>query len=69
MAKSSVNLGLKLGLLIVLPLVGFLLLGVWLDSLMKTSPWCLLLGVLVGRMVAIILVCKVIIPYLDKKIK
>ena len=67
MAKSNINLGLKLGLLIVLPLVGFLLLGVWLDSLMKTSPWCMLAGVLIGIIVAIILVCKVIIPYLDKK--
>ena len=60
---------MELGLLITIPLVGFLLLGVWMDDKMNTFPIFLLTGIIVGMGAAVLMVYKVIIPYLDKKVR
>ena len=69
MDSKSLYLGMELGLLITIPLVGFLLLGVWMDDKMNTFPIFLLTGIIVGMGAAVLMVYKVIIPYLDKKVR
>lgn len=61
-------LGLKIGLLITIPLIGFLLLGTWLDSKFNTFPIYLIVGIVTGLASAVFLVYKVIIPYINKKV-
>lgn len=41
-----VNLGFELGFVIALPLLGFSLLGKWLDNRFGTTPWITLAGIL-----------------------
>ena len=60
---------MELGLIISAPLVGFLLLGVWIDRKLETFPLFLILGILAGMATAILVVYKIIIPYLDKKVR
>lgn len=66
---NTIFLGMKVGLLMVLPLVGFLLLGVWIDSIFGTSPTYLIGGILGGIILGGVMVYKIIIPYLEKKFK
>ena len=40
------------------PSVGFTLLGVWLDGVFDTKPWLMFAGILVGFTFAILLVAK-----------
>lgn len=70
MAKNlnTLYLGLKIGLLVSVPLIGFLLLGVWIDTKFNTFPICLVIGIVVGLASAVFLVYKVIIPYINKKV-
>lgn len=70
MAKNlnTLYLGLKIGLLVSVPLIGFLLLGVWIDTKFDTFPIYLIIGIVVGLASAVFLVYKVIIPYINKKV-
>ncbi|HOI59697.1 MAG TPA: AtpZ/AtpI family protein [Candidatus Pacearchaeota archaeon] len=70
MAKNlnTLHLGLKIGLLVSIPLIGFLLLGVWIDTKFNTFPIYLIAGIVVGLASAVFLVYKVIIPYINKKV-
>ncbi|MDD2909441.1 MAG: AtpZ/AtpI family protein [Candidatus Pacebacteria bacterium] len=70
MVKNNIIfLGLKIGLVITIPLIGFLLLGVWIDSKFDTLPIYLIAGIVLGAASGMFMVYKVIIPYLNKKIK
>ncbi|MDD4333875.1 MAG: AtpZ/AtpI family protein [Candidatus Pacebacteria bacterium] len=64
---KTIFLGMKVGLLMALPLVGFLILGVWIDKTFMTSPTYLITGILGGIVIGGIMVYKIIIPYLEKK--
>ncbi|MDD4358350.1 MAG: AtpZ/AtpI family protein [Candidatus Pacebacteria bacterium] len=70
MAKNlnTLSLGLKIGLLVTVPLIGFLLLGVWLDKKFNTFPIYLIAGIVLGMIFAVYMVYKVIIPYINKKV-
>ena len=70
MAKNlnTLYLGLKIGLLVSIPLIGFLLLGVWIDTKFDTFPIYLIIGIVVGLASAVFLVYKVIIPYINNRI-
>lgn len=70
MAKNlnTLYLGLKIGLLVTIPLIGFLLLGVWMDTKFDTFPIYLITGIVVGLASAVFLVYKIIIPYINKKV-
>jgi len=71
MARNTniIYLGMKIGLVITLPLIGFLILGLWIDDKLGTFPVCLIGGIILGIVVGVFMVWKVIIPYLDKKFK
>ena len=66
---NTIFLGMKVGILMALPLVGFLLLGVWIDSMFGTSPTYLIVGILGGIILGGVMVYKIILPYLEKKLK
>ena len=38
------------------PSVGFTLVGVWLDTIYATKPWLMIIGVMVGFVMAVVLV-------------
>jgi len=65
--RNTIYLGLKFGLLITVPMIGFLLLGLWVDRTLETFPIYLIVGGLVGIFSAFLIVYKGIIPYLNKK--
>lgn len=65
---NTLYLGLKIGLLVTIPLIGFLLLGVWMDTKFDTFPIYLIMGIVVGLASAVFLVYKIIIPYINKKV-
>lgn len=65
---NTLYLGLKIGLLVTIPLIGFLLLGVWMDTKFDTFPIYLITGIVVGLASAVFLVYKIIIPYINKKV-
>lgn len=45
---ENLTLITQLGLMMLVPIVGGVLLGAWLDSKWGTSPWLLILGVILG---------------------
>ena len=47
----ALSFALQLGFLVVVPLGGFILLGVWGDAILATSPLLLLVGAVVGVVV------------------
>ena len=61
------GLGFELGFMIVIPLVGFMLLGLWADNSLHTAPWFTLIGLIVGLVSSIFEVIKVILPFLEKR--
>lgn len=63
----AMGLGLELGFMIALPIVGFMLLGLWLDKKIDTMPLFALIGLVIGLISAIVEVVKVIIPFLEKR--
>ncbi|MCL4338719.1 AtpZ/AtpI family protein [Patescibacteria group bacterium] len=44
----AISFALQLGFLIVVPLVGFLFLGKWLDDIFHTAPLLLIAGIVAG---------------------
>ena len=65
---NTMYLGLKIGLLIALPLVGFLLLGIGADKKFETFPLFFIIGIVSGFILAIYMVYRIIIPYINKKV-
>lgn len=62
-------LGLELGFAIALPLVLFLLLGVWADKKFGTMPLFVIICLLAGFAAAVIEVKQLILPFLEKRSK
>lgn len=44
----ALALALQLGFLIVMPIGGFMLLGLWADKTLKTGPFLLIAGAVIG---------------------
>ena len=64
----AVSLGMQLGFLIVAPVLGFLLLGRWLDTLIGTTPFIMLGGITAGVVVTSYEIYHVIFPLLHPDI-
>ena len=64
----AVFLGLELGFLIVGPLVGLLVLGLFLDKLFKTSPILLISFLIVSFVATFFEVRYLILPFLERKV-
>jgi F0F1-type ATP synthase assembly protein I len=65
----AVGLGFELGFLIALPLIGFLLLGIWLDKAAKTLPLFTGISLIAGLAATVVEVRKIILPFLEKRSK
>lgn len=63
----ALSLGLELGFLIVAPLVGFLLLGLFLDRKLGTTPIFLISLVILSLIVSFVEVRLLILPFLEKR--
>ena len=63
----AMGLGLELGFMIVIPLVGFMLLGLWADKSLHTLPLFTIIGLIVGLVSSVVEVIKVILPFLEKR--
>ena len=60
----AISFALQLGFLVAASIIGFLLIGLWLDSHLRTQPTFLLLGVAVGITMTIVEVAHYIEPLL-----
>ncbi|MGE4555160.1 MAG: AtpZ/AtpI family protein [Candidatus Paceibacterota bacterium] len=60
-------LGLELGFLIALPLVIFLILGIFLDKKFQSFPISLILSVILGLVFTFLDVYYIVLPFLDKR--
>ncbi|HOA47606.1 MAG TPA: AtpZ/AtpI family protein [Candidatus Pacearchaeota archaeon] len=65
----AVSLGLEMGFLIALPLVIFLILGVFLDKKFETFPFYLISAIILGLVFTFLDVYYFILPFLTKKLK
>jgi len=63
----AISLGLGLGFLIALPLVFFLVSGLFLDKKFKTFPFFLISFVIIGVIVTFIDVYYLILTFLEKR--
>lgn len=66
---SAMSLGAALGFLIALPLVAFLLLGLFLDNKLNASPVFLLVSVLLSLFFAVFEIRYFILPFMEKRSK
>lgn len=64
----ALSLGSQLGLLISLPLVGFLVLGIFLDRKFHTFPIFLMLGTILGIVNTFLETYYFILPFLERKV-
>lgn len=63
----ALGLGAQMGLLVVLPMVAFLLLGVFLDKKFDTAPLFIISLVIFSIIVTIVDVRFLILPFIEKK--
>ena len=63
----ALSLGSKLGFSIAVPLIIFLLIGLWLDSKTGTSPLFLIIFVLLSFVVVFFDVRYLVLPFLEKR--
>ena len=63
----ALYLALQLGFLIAIPLVGFLLLGVFLDKKLSSSPILTLLFAIISLIFVFVEVRHYLLPFLKKK--
>ncbi len=63
----ALSLGLELGFLIVAPLVGFLLLGLFLDKKLGTAPIFLISLILLSLIAVFFEIRLLILPFLEKR--
>ncbi|UMX48009.1 MAG: AtpZ/AtpI family protein [Candidatus Nealsonbacteria bacterium DGGOD1a] len=69
MLARAMAVGLELGFAIAIPLVGFLLFGLWLDRRIGTTPLFMIVFLLAGLAVVVIEVKQLILPFLEKRSK
>ena len=65
----TIFLGLELGFLVALPLVVFLVLGVFLDKRFETFPIFLISGIIIGLILTFVDIRYLILPFLEKRSK
>jgi F0F1-type ATP synthase assembly protein I len=65
----AMALGLELGFAIAIPLVGFLLLGLWIDRKFGTMPVFMIVFLLAGLAAVVVEVKQLILPFLEKRSK
>ena len=63
---NALSFAWQLGLLILIPLGGFFLLGRWLDKMLKTSPFLMISGIIVGLAISILSVYHSLLPIIKK---
>jgi hypothetical protein len=63
MLARAMAVGLELGFAIAIPLVGFLLFGLWLDRRIGTTPLFMIVFLLAGLAVVVIEVKQLILPF------
>lgn len=63
----AASLGLELGFMIAVPLVIFLLGGLYLDKKFGTLPLFLIIALVLNMIVSVIEVKKLILPFLEKR--
>ncbi len=63
----AMALGLELGFAIAVPLVGFLLLGIWIDRKIGTMPLFTIGLLLAGLATIVVEVRYLIMPFLEKR--
>jgi len=64
----AISLGLELGFIIVIPLILFLLLGVFLDKKSGTFPLFIIVFVFLGLISTVFEVRYLVLPFLEKKV-
>lgn len=65
----ALSLGAQLGFLIALPLILFLILGLFLDKKFNSFPFFLILGIIFGITNVFIETYYFIFPFLEKKVR
>ena len=60
--KSVPGFALQLGFSVVLPTLGFTLLGKWLDEKWGTAPWLVLAGLALALVFSLFLVYQIVKP-------
>ncbi len=60
----SVFMAAQLGLLIAVPVIIFIIIGIWLDKTMHTSPLFVMLGVIIGFSGGIYNAYRIIKPFI-----
>ena len=63
----AVSLGAELGFLIAVPLIIFLLLGLYLDRKLGTMPLFIIIALLLNSAVTVFEVKNLILPFLEKR--
>ncbi|MFA6296050.1 MAG: AtpZ/AtpI family protein [Patescibacteria group bacterium] len=62
---SAIRLSLQFGYTIIIPLIIFLLIGIFLDNRFKTSPLFIFIGVILSIVISTIGIYKAILPFLE----
>ena len=63
----ALSIAMQLGFFIITPIVGFLLLGKWIDKIHQTQPLFLIIGVIIGFFVTFYEVYNILKPLINKK--
>ncbi|PIS39286.1 MAG: hypothetical protein COT33_02810 [Candidatus Nealsonbacteria bacterium CG08_land_8_20_14_0_20_38_20] len=63
----ALSLGLELGFLISLPLVFFLILGIFLDKKFQTFPIFLISSIMLGLAATVVNIYYLVLPFLEKR--
>mgnify|MGYP006279172221 CR=1 FL=1 len=64
----AISLGLELGFLIAIPLVLFLVIGVFLDNKFNVFPFLTLAGIFLGILATFFDIYYLVLPFLKKKV-
>lgn len=62
----AISFAFQLGFLIVAPIGGFMLLGLWGDSSFHTSPFLLIAGIIVGVVITVYEVYHLLAPLIKR---
>lgn len=63
----AIGLGLEMGFMIALPLVGFLLVGIWIDKKLDTMPLFTVIFVIISLVSVVAELRYIILPLLEKR--
>lgn len=62
----ALSIAFQLGFLIAAPILGFILLGLWLDKTLASFPLFLIIGIIVGMVITFYEVYHFLIPLIKK---